>query len=555
MAEPVTLPAQDLPPIEDLLAIAQVDSSQLIDLAVAQGWTWNPDEGIYTDGDGNAVEMAALVAFVLAYVGNADTELQALTTTLLDDGNLPKWESDVALLLALLLLALFALGRGTPMTEDDYNHVQERLTTQLGFLRGFSEAILAGVLSEEAIRARLTLYAQDDRLGFWEGWDVAHSPDDWPYYRNLLNAAENCPGCIEETGKGWVERGGLTPIGGRDCRWNCRCEYEYARELPAQNAMPRYGWVGGYPRAANPAHAMPDTAAQTHQYASLDELAKLAQAQLLNQLSSYNTEHLLALFSQVAHLKQDSSLAKALNLAAADRTLNQVPPGMPMPKMGTPTPEQMALINTYLPEPGNPEDWFTFEAIASDNLISYSRRRWHPNVLNQMADRVRGYLGKPWVPDHEWEAQHAFAFTYAAALETAPDAPAGIADIAGYGDYNRAIIAGEGYRYLHLWGAVPRRMEEHVSAFLQGLYHDVSTGGLLYRPRWICPDCSQEMGREVTFTETDEYGEMVCPHWVAWDLGDTGPKYASYAIVDGLYNSTEVSVCVEGNLPGAGVMR
>ena len=72
----------------------------------------------------------------------------------------------------------------------------------------------------------------------------------------------------------------------------------------------------------------------------------------------------------------------------------------------------------------------------------------------------------------------------------------------------------------------------------------------------ICPHCSEEYGREVSFFEVDEYGAYVCPHEIPGGFEyKEDSLVADYAIWDGNFEGVELSLVVCGNLPGASVMR
>jgi len=553
--DPLTFPDQDLPELDELLSLANISPADLSDIAADNGWTWDEGAGGYVDADGNAVPQDVVNEALVNAVANADGELARTTDQLLEDEDVGAWELSTAAILALLLLAAYGLGRGGggAMQDDDYSFVQDRLTTQFGFLRGFSEALLGGALTEAAMRSRLELYTQDDRVAYWQGFDAAHGEGDWPYYRSVLGGCDHCTECPEEASKGWVPRGELVPIGERICKWRCCCSIEYGGPDVRNSILDNgWGWLGTYPRATPSATEMeivrPD----------LQPLTELDRQALSDILSAMPEAEMRDLFC--ASVARCPDLAKELNRQFNQRQVIQGQVPEVVGYMGVPTDVMMAAISQALPPSVSRDagEWFTVDFRASDNLISYSRRRWHPNVLAQMSDRARGHLMKPLITDHEWEANNAMGFIYDQALMRDAIAPADKLNAAGYQEYNEAIVSGEGYTWLWVAAAIHGKREMAIERFQSRLYQDVSTGGLLYQPRWICPNCTATHGREVSFyeQELDERGQLqfVCPHYAPWDLDDVGEEYADYAILDGLYSATELSVCTEGNLPAAGVL-
>lgn len=229
----------DLTPFDDLLEVADnLDSDDVQDWASERGWEIDDDLAAYVDTDGEPVSREQIEDELNGRVAADDDEILAATTEMLDkDLSVADWELEVALIVAVLLLNMFAFGRGGRdlMTSDDWDLVRDRARVQLEYLRQFSLDIVAATQSADQIKARVRLYTQDDRLAESEGRDALHPTDEWPYYRNMLGIPaekESCQQCIDLTGLGWVERGDLTPLGQRTCNVNDYCYFEYAKELP-----------------------------------------------------------------------------------------------------------------------------------------------------------------------------------------------------------------------------------------------------------------------------------------------------------------------------------
>lgn len=230
--------------------------------------------------------------------------------------------------------------------------------------------------------------------------------------------------------------------------------------------------------------------------------------------------------------------------------------------LGEPSKSDLSAIASFVGHEVQGDDWFMVSFHASDNLINRSWRRWHQNVLRQMADY---YPGCPLIVDHNWaEVEDAVGFITAANLVTDPNPS---------NDYfkrpdpdenrlNRKIVKAEGLTVLYLTAAIPRSLSEVVQGVEFRRLHCCSTGGLLSNIRMICPNCSEKHGREVTFTERDKQGEYVCPHEIPWmgsrlfaDESESSIEQADYLWLDGTKDVVELSFCQTGNLPLAGVMR
>lgn len=240
-------------------------------------------------------------------------------------------------------------------------------------------------------------------------------------------------------------------------------------------------------------------------------------------------------------------------------------------RMGSPSEPQLAQIKSFLhsSDTTTAEDWFVFSAIASDNLVSRSYRKWTLNTLAQIAEGLRG---KPFMMDHEWDdSDDTVGFIFDSSLVKLSTPIMAAINQPMKTAMNQAIVSLEGHQMVICSVAVPMTDTECVDGIKGRKCQSVSTGGLLQSIKMICPNCSATYGREVTFTERDKYGKYTCSHLVpseysygmsrdddSDDYEDDDfppPAYADYLVLDGIFDGVELSAVVAGNLPYAQIVR
>lgn len=237
--------------------------------------------------------------------------------------------------------------------------------------------------------------------------------------------------------------------------------------------------------------------------------------------------------------------------------------------IGNPNPDDLASINKLTGRNDPAEEWTVFPFLASDNILNYNYRVWSANTLEQME---RGYIGANLILNHDsGNVESSVGFIFDAKLYQDNNPSEEILNASIFGEVNKTITDQDGYKWLLLKGAV----QSGTAASEAGLYRRAqacSTGFWLYDQRTICPDCSKSYGREVEFEEeamfatTDgkEIVQPLCPHLpitltnlMIWDEYGQGPDplWSSYVIKDGKVDVIELSLCVDGALPMAGIIR
>lgn len=234
-----------------------------------------------------------------------------------------------------------------------------------------------------------------------------------------------------------------------------------------------------------------------------------------------------------------------------------------LPKLGIPDEGELAKINSYLDEPTKAEEWYIVPFKASDNLVSRSIRKWNDNVLNQMVVELKG---RPLLIDHNWEeVEDSVGFIYDCYKVESSSCDEGIWNQPGKAEKNKAIIQREGYKAVYCLAAISADMQQVITGIKMRRLNDCSTGGYLSQMKLICPNCSSEKQRTVTFTEKDKNDEYVCPHLIpsnytemyedTSDMGLDGYLMADYLELDGVFDGIELSIVQAGNLPAASVCR
>lgn len=250
MAELFEPSPEELPDIAELIErIEAADWEDAKDIAAIQGWVWDESAGQYKDGD-RVVTNNEILEVIYAELEDFEGQVSDLAATLTDGGSVKDFESgllDIAIAAAMLFY-LFGLGTRQNLAGNEDFFV-ERLTTQVEYLRLFSEDILAGNLTAAKLVARANLYPQDDQLMYSQAQEIIHRAGDWPYYSNVLGGCQHCWQCPDETAKGIVWRGELTPIGERQCLWRCCCSYQYHRTASGTDSYSplltaKRGWIG-----------------------------------------------------------------------------------------------------------------------------------------------------------------------------------------------------------------------------------------------------------------------------------------------------------------------
>jgi hypothetical protein len=144
------------------------------------------------------------------------------------------WESGTAQILRNLSVYQYAVGVGGAKQMDwkDQSLISGQLNFQLQKLRGFSNEILRGELTEKQIRARIQLYYNKTRGLYELGRQQGHRRNGYLWERRVLSNVENCAECITYANTGWVTIGTLPNIGDRcSCKANCKCSFYYSNSL------------------------------------------------------------------------------------------------------------------------------------------------------------------------------------------------------------------------------------------------------------------------------------------------------------------------------------
>jgi hypothetical protein len=242
--------------------------------------------------------------------------------------------------------------------------------------------------------------------------------------------------------------------------------------------------------------------------------------------------------------------------------------------LGEPTPRQLELINSQLGYTSEASDWFVCSFHASNALLDLDLRAWDESALYQMAlDAV----GKVILTDHSWSSiSTSQGFIYQALLVRDSDVDPYMLSGAGHDEYNKEIIEmNGGMLWLYLAACMPKNSEA-AEAIKARKFQCSSTGTILHQPHFICPDCTKEhrlsrpgSKQSIGFLDyrINAKGdhELICPHLIPSKmifsiLSEAEIKeynFARYAVLTSLAGSqfVENSVCVQGCLPRAGVIR
>lgn len=143
------------------------------------------------------------------------------------------WEESTAKTLKNTHISLYTLGRGglKQMSRRDYGIIGSELKKEYQYLRGFSQDILAGKMSAEQFRDRVSKYVDSSYSTYELGRAESHRQAGYNWERRIRNAAVSCVSCVVYAARGWQPLSSLPAIGDEcECRARCRCHKEYSND-------------------------------------------------------------------------------------------------------------------------------------------------------------------------------------------------------------------------------------------------------------------------------------------------------------------------------------
>lgn len=155
------------------------------------------------------------------------------------DLSLAEWQSGMMAEIrrAHVIGATVARGGQASMSQADYGFAGQRIREQYGYLREFAAQIqdgrqplnnvIAGRAEMYAEAGRATHRAMETRMALHAGYMLG---------RNVLGAADHCPGCLGATALGVVPIRDIPPVGTRDCLSRCHCVVRPVAEREAAAA-------------------------------------------------------------------------------------------------------------------------------------------------------------------------------------------------------------------------------------------------------------------------------------------------------------------------------
>lgn len=143
--------------------------------------------------------------------------------------DLPTWQTGMAAEIKTLHVAMATAAKGgkAQMSPADWGRVGQRIREQYRYLDGFARGVADGRQPLDGrLVSRARLYADAGRTAYGETVRQLWADKGEVQERWLRRASESCPGCVEQSARGWVAEGVLPALGTQQCRSRCRCEIQ-----------------------------------------------------------------------------------------------------------------------------------------------------------------------------------------------------------------------------------------------------------------------------------------------------------------------------------------
>lgn len=151
--------------------------------------------------------------------------------------SLAQWQTAMAQEIKSLHLASAAAAKGgwAEMGPSDWGRVEQRIRVQYDYLRNFAKQIEDGTQKLDGTLARRAqMYGEAGRGTYSAVMDMEMRVRGYDEESNALHPADHCSQCLDETARGWVAIGTLTPIGQRICLTKCKCSLAYRKSATGE---------------------------------------------------------------------------------------------------------------------------------------------------------------------------------------------------------------------------------------------------------------------------------------------------------------------------------
>jgi hypothetical protein len=227
-------------PLEEIKEVASEKKYQRVAIKAAQESTsfyWNSSSQRYQyangDKQGQFVREKDVVRITEKAIADTLQLGNKVTDNLLSGKiNVSTWERQTAELIRDVSLYQYSLGIGGLKQMDwrDHAELSGKLNLQYQYLRGFSNEIIRGELSEAQIAARAQMYYNKTRHFYEDGKLEGHSRNGYLWERRVIAASHSCSDCIRYSSMGWAKIGTLPNPGENcQCRANCKCVKYYSK--------------------------------------------------------------------------------------------------------------------------------------------------------------------------------------------------------------------------------------------------------------------------------------------------------------------------------------
>lgn len=141
----------------------------------------------------------------------------------------PEWQAQMAGEVKTLHVAMATAAKGgkAQMSPADYGRVGAEVKRQYQYLARFAEDVASGKQPLDGrAENRARLYGAQGSQFYGESvrqlWaDKGETRERW-----VRRATESCPGCVEQSARGWVGEGVLPRLGSQACKARCKCSIQ-----------------------------------------------------------------------------------------------------------------------------------------------------------------------------------------------------------------------------------------------------------------------------------------------------------------------------------------